>query len=118
MRDTMQNGRPKHLEVGDWHTPLVAFDELGGSAYFDKVKEVSVGRCARISYLTHEGFRDPGKDVGLHDDLLNDGHMSPFEHVATPMAYGHGPDNFSGNFRGWVQYRKMIPNESDILGAR
>jgi len=26
--------------------------------------------------------------------------------------------HFLGNVQGWVQYRKLIPHEDDILGAR
>lgn len=97
----------------------------------DPVK-ISVGRCARVSYLTHDGRRDPDEDVALHDRLLQSGHLSPFEHVARPRQsddddrYSYGlfhpevglTDAWFGNFRGWVQYRKTIPGEFDILGAR
>ncbi|MDM7992969.1 MAG: hypothetical protein QUS11_06605 [Candidatus Fermentibacter sp.] len=34
-------------------------------------------------------------------------HMSPFEHVAVALP----GDERSGNFRGWGQVRKTIPNE-------
>ena len=51
--------------------------------------KISVARCARVSYLTHDGKRDHAKDVELYDRLLGggaNGHWSPFEHVATPAA--------------------------------
>jgi hypothetical protein len=75
----------------------------------DLVK-VSVGRCARVSYLTHDGRRDLGEDIVLHDRLLKDRHMSPFEHVATPNPYPI-KSSHSGNFRGWEQYRKTFVDE-------
>jgi thymidylate synthase ThyX len=112
----------------------------------DRVEEllakVSIARCARVSLLTHEGKRDLDEDVGLYDKLLVSGHMSPFEHVARPahthrqgdlykgdFHCGFGkvsqwPENVKdeelwfGNFRGWVQYRKTIPYEADILAPR
>ena len=45
-------------------------------------KQVSVARCARVSYLTHVGTRDIAADKVLHQRLLDAGHWSPFEHVA------------------------------------
>jgi hypothetical protein len=62
------------------------------------------------------------KDIKLADDLLAAGHMSPFEHQATPMRMDsfnvHAEDGithidkydnlWSGNFRGWIQYRHLL----------
>ena len=48
---------------------------------------ISAGRCARVSYLTHDGKRDPEADITLAKErILPSGHMSPFEHVAQAMA--------------------------------
>ena len=51
--------------------------------------KISVGRCARVSYLTHDGRRDPKEDVALHDRLVGSSpmHASPAEHVAQAMDY-------------------------------
>ncbi len=51
------------------------------------------------------------EDIRLADSLAKNGHMSPFEHVATPNRAG---DFYTGNFKGWVQYRKKIRNENVI----
>lgn len=108
---------------GSWHLPLLRADELSrvdssNVAYWVKV---SVGRCARVSYLTHAGLRDLAADVELHDQLLASRHMSPFEHVARPMTAAEGgPSAFSGNFAGWHQYRKDIAHEDNyaaVLGV-
>lgn len=134
MRDAMQASVPTRLEFGQWHLPLV--DERDASVRTaDKIK-LSVARCARVSYLTHDGVRDPQADIDLHDRLLASGHCSPLEHAARPMTtrdagellaqlYGAvavGPEDpariFAGNFRGWVQYRKTIAGEADILAHR
>jgi len=93
--------------------------------------KVCVGRCARVSYLTHDGQRIIEKDIELHDQLVQNGHMSPAEHVARPASpddarkwiddivethYTPCPcDLFWGNLKGWVSYRKTIPNEADRL---
>lgn len=106
MADAIHQSEPQQLGYGHWHLPLINEDDWENKGDFDLTK-VSVGRCARVSYLTHEGKRDLQADVDLHDMLLTNGHMSPFEHQATPARYR------SGNFNGWQQYRKTIANESD-----
>ena len=139
MHAAMQASTPTRLEFGQWHLPFVDERDTGLSTR-DKIK-VSCARCARVSYLTHDGVRDPAEDIRLHDRLLSAGHMSPFEHVARPLQYreavvytpplaeiqlgetlGVSPQNpaltYCGNFRGWVQYRKTIAGEQDILGSR
>lgn len=71
--------------------------------------KASVGRCARVSYLTHDGRRDLAEDVALHDKLVVAAplHASPAEHVAKAL----GERRRIGNFVGWHQYRKMLVNE-------
>ena len=111
MRDAMNNSTPVVLAPNEWHTPLILPDE--DFSLEDKIK-ISVGRCARVSYLTHDGVRDPSKDIELYDRLIEGGHMSPLEHVARPIT----DDDFQfGNFVGWWQHRQDIPYEWDY-GAR
>jgi thymidylate synthase ThyX len=108
-REVRSQSIPQKLSAGQWHLPLIGFegDELLSDE--DKVK-VSVGRCARVSYLTHDGRRDVQADIDLHDRLLASKHFSPFEHVAQSVHYS-GPE-FEGNFgEGWVQYRKTLKGE-------
>ena len=116
MRDALDTSQPALLSEGEWHVPFVTCEEQVELGPVDSVK-VAVGRCARVSYLTHDGRRDPNEDILLHDRLLENGHMSPFEHVATP-ASTQNSHVYSGNFRGWVQYRKQLKYENDILAAR
>lgn len=131
MRKALAASTPRALNYGEWHMPLVSRGDNVDFGRFGLLTDdpeevekfwckVSVGRCARVSYLTHDGKRDPQADIDLHDSLLKNGHLSPFEHVARPLDQAHGRDNkvtFIGNFRGWVQYRKTIPGEDDILGS-
>lgn len=114
MKDLYESHEPTLLHQGEWHLPLVQPDER--NLPVDILKKVATGRCARVSYLTHDtGKRDIEKDIELHDRLLGGGHMSPFEHVARPMTANEQAANpFNGNFRGWHQYRKDIPNEDDF----
>lgn len=116
MQDVQETSEPKLLKDGQWHLPLIQDDERDGKfETTERARLISVGRCARVSYLTHDGVRDPQKDVELAEMLRGNGHMSPFEHVARPMtAKELETGEWSGNFRGWHQYRKDLPNEDDF----
>lgn len=106
--------RTYSVGVHAWHLPLVTFEErqlLGMNAV-----KVSTGRCARVSYLTHDGKRDPLADIDLADKLSGNGHWSPFEHPAKPYRPGFlrrlfGASDRCGNFTGWQQHRKCLPGE-------
>ena len=78
-----------------------------------QIAEISAARCARVSYLTHDGKRDPQADLTLYERLVSSGHMSPLEHVAMPCT-GEMENEFCGNFYGWFQLRKTIPCEQDF----
>jgi hypothetical protein len=112
--------QPQALKAGEWHLPLSGFSGDEGLTLEEKIK-VSVGRCARVSYLTHLGERDVQADLDLHDRLKGSGHWSPFEHVARALD----SHQRSGNFTGFFQYRKSftaenflrIPEEADPLGG-
>jgi hypothetical protein len=131
----MRDSRPKKLlSEHEWHLPFIDKDDFDSHPEFNRGyewKKVSVGRCARISYMNHNGVRDVADDIKLHDSMIQDGHMSPFEHVARPMTekelqFGtlcwtlekgnHIEAPFNGNFRGWVQFRKEITGEEDMIG--
>jgi thymidylate synthase ThyX len=133
MQELMQYSEPVVLQPGQWHLPLVQYHEMVNEAKlptdctgpisidWEFWKKIAVGRCARVSYLTHDGKRELDKDVQLHDQLRTNGHLSPFEHIATPCepywneANKLVPDmKFYGNFRGWWQYRKEVAWESDF----
>lgn len=108
MRKAYEFSDPTPIEQTGWHTPLILPEEEHELAIDDRIK-ISIARCARVSYLTHDGVRDYSADLTLYDRLLTSMHMSPFEHVATPSVPGSLQDS---NFRGWTQKRKQIPNES------
>lgn len=104
----------------DWHTPYVPIDDPSRSLGdpFAPIK-VSVARCARVSYLTHEGGKPTvEEDLALYERLMGaiPLHASPAEHQATPDDYDGEMHRWGclrqhGNFRGWRQFRKMLPNE-------
>ena len=100
---------PSLVAPGRWHLPLIQDDER--TLPDEQLCKLSVARCARVSYLTHDGKRDHDRDLELYERLLGggaNGHWSPFEHVATPAA---DAEQHSANFVGWEQYRKRFPQE-------
>lgn len=107
MKDAMIVSEPKWLDLGEWHLPYISEVEKINLTTEQLVK-ISAARCARVSYLNHDGTRDIQKDLDLHDQLLREKHMSPFEHQGTPCCKG------SGNFREWMQYRFLVENDMSI----
>ncbi len=86
--------------------------------------KIATARCARVSYLNFEGKDDYIADIKLFDMLSTSGHWSPFEHCAIAMTdeeyynddrgVGMSDKNsgWSGNFRGFTQYRKTFSGEN------
>jgi thymidylate synthase ThyX len=108
MRDALAASTPIELKYGEWHVPLIHEEDVAASSVlaavlvgrtdgmdgdgwhehrWQRLCKISVARCARVSYLTHGGKRDIEADIRLHDELLKNGHLSPFEHVARPAEY-------------------------------
>ena len=139
MWEAREASKPVPLKPGEWHLPYVEFNVEGklsfktkdveeGDIYYGPVEtsiKLSVARCARVSYLTHEG-KPPNieDDLRLYDRLVGATplHASPAEHQATPderrshdnqggvVEWQH--PNEHGNLVGWRQYRKLLPNEN------
>jgi hypothetical protein len=135
MYEAMQGSKPSPLAFDEWHLPLVTFEERNAElSNADPMfwQKVSAGRCARVSYLTHDGKKDFHADVELATKLQKSGHVSPWEHPARPMnqweckeKYGRQgkyvgdnrdpSQNFCANFRGWVQMRKLFVGEDVFI---
>jgi hypothetical protein len=112
MWEAEQASTPRLLKAGEWHTPLVPYEEAVAMGW-DAAVKASVARCARVSYFNHDGSTpDLDKDFTFHDTLVGNGHMSPTAHQGQPLE---NPDQPSGNFRGWHQYRKDLPNENRTM---
>lgn len=94
--------------VSNWHLPYITREErelYAGSPWF--LAEVSAARCARVSYLTHDGQQpDMGKDKDLFERLVGSRplHASPTEHQGFPI----GGEEWCKNFRGWFQFRQAV----------
>jgi len=116
---------PRTLEPDDWHLPYVAPEEAQALG-LDTARRCSAARCARVSYLNHDGTEpNVAKDLDTFGKLAGDPngpprplHASPMEHQATPdrLTDPENPVSWQfpaqhGNFQGWRQYRKMISGE-------
>jgi hypothetical protein len=133
---------PVELKPGEWHLPYITiatYVPTGELQYFDEnfnrldledAKIISASCCAQVSYRKN----DPGFDKAfkIYDQLINSdpAHASPVEHQATPMNIesmcrfepetwepgvthvSANSDLWSGNLRGWIQHRKLIPKEA------
>lgn len=127
MREALRRSTPQRLAVGDWHTPYLDLEDLRALAELKINKshpwnnnpylcQISAARCARVSYLTHEGKRDIQEDLLLFLKLVpaeedpRPGHWSPLEHVAQAL----GASEVHGNFKGWMQYRKFFSRENSL----
>lgn len=150
MWDCYNESKPKQLNAGEYHIPfgdrielidwldcvnndnhldgdLDLQDELFNR---DKLK-IATARCARISYETlgDNPKIDYEADIKLHDRLLADNHMSPFEHCARAMSEEEYESFYKGeiankehteldenkgwcnNYRGFINYRYILENQ-------
>ena len=135
MKDAMDASKPVLLNPGEWHLPYITTNDYAEAqnhvsyviskdrpeTLLDLLKKISAARCARTSYKAFDGkVASIDDDLSLFDKLMSGEikHSSPTEHQATPdyINYWDGEIEFvspwlHGNFKGWVQYRKTIPNE-------
>lgn len=118
MLNAIEASTPNPLPIGQWHVPLISYDELkqvrDGGLTWTHIAMASAGRCARVSYDRHEEAEDLEKSHARAVNLQEAGHMSPLEHPATPLRAALR----GGNFQGWQQLRKLIPNEANLIGIQ
>lgn len=102
---------PEELTYGEWHLPFVTEDEKSLPYCDEDLIKFSGARCARVSYLTHEGkVPTRPEDLALYTRLVGAApiHASPTEHQATPFR----EHEYTGNFKGWKQQRKFLVDEN------
>lgn len=121
---------PARLSANDWHMPYITLEDRDDVADLidaqeapatldqrsghiqEALRKISVGRCARVSYLNHEGVRSVVDDVELYQKLVGSvddakpGHFSPLEHVARPASGRFGP------YIGWKSLRATYKGEA------
>lgn len=143
MRNAHYRSKPVKIGADGWHLPYVTPEDIaeltrivskkmeGDHSDFlliiQKVnllaRMVSAARCARVSYKTFHGVTSTLKeDLALCSKLIGSepGHWSPFEHQATPQILYKDEylgKEFSGNFVGWSQSRKMIEKDPNLFNT-
>lgn len=138
MREARDQSTPNFLVTGQWHLPYI--DLVDGKYYascaevdLETAKQVSASCCAQVSYRKLDTSIDKATKVfemlKLSDPDYKQKHSSPVDHQATPIdteARSFDPSSWpagvthvrrdgslwSGNLRGWVQFRQLIPNEA------
>lgn len=96
---------------GAWHLPYVSDDERM-NLHPHTLPHISAARCARVSYLKHDGTEPRlSDDLDLFERLVGGKplHASPIEH----QAWAAGALVNSRNFIGWHQYRTLF--ESGVM---
>jgi thymidylate synthase ThyX len=135
--DAINKNTPKQLKTGEWHVPFgddidlarveyeVLLENIGQPIPLEV--KIATSCAARTSYTTVDSENLPNsleqynKDIQLHDRLSKSGHWSPFEHCAQAMDLSNFQievnkvSEWSGNFRGFKQYRKFFENENITL---
>lgn len=131
MWEVYKTNQPYKLQLGCWHLPFVTTIEIANEFAAQDITKIdwsplikrSVARCARVSYNNHDGTSSTQEqDNALHDRLLAEQpiHASPAEHQAQAREHAYEGDcqwqctdeEFSGNLRGWTQYRKTLKGEN------
>ena len=134
--------QPRLLQPGEWHVPYVNtvrdtnnytlhyLDNQGNNITAEEARVISSSCCAQVSYRkSDDSFEKANK---IYRQLIESepAHASPVEHQATPMDTNSmcrfepetwqpgvthvsaNSDLWSGNLRGWIQFRKLIANEA------
>lgn len=110
MQNAMFKFEPQHVGTGGLHAPYVHVDTMISQGMsVEDICMASAGRCARVSYLNHDGTKaDVHQDIMLARRLLTDKHASVFEHQAFALSNSVATDMRSRNFYGWTQFRERV----------
>lgn len=106
-----------------------------GNLSIEEARIVSASCCAQVSYRKNDDSITKAKSIYSRLIESEPAHSSPLEHQATPIDYDyHLPEGVivdgdwtaaqgithqftdgglgSGNFRDWIQFRQLIPNNT------
>jgi hypothetical protein len=132
---------PQLLQPDEWHLPYVKSHRLssGELIYLDaedlpitteQARVISASCCAQVSYRKSDDSYEKAHKIFRQLIESQPCHASPVEHQATPMDLdsidkydpacwqdgvthvSRNGDLWSGNLRGWIQFRKLIPGEA------
>ena len=142
MWEVLQKSNPQVLREGEWHLPYVDQSSVGSKKEYrtlegrhlqdlEEAKRVSAASVAQVSFRKLD--QSPEKVGKVWNMLVNteQPHAVCLEHQATPIPKVH-PDSrvnpeywpegvthmsrngdlWSGNFKGWIQHRQLLPNNA------
>ena len=141
MHEVYNSSTPVVLAPGEWHLPYVKTvrNSHGRLQYFDasgavltavEARVVSASCCAQVSYRKNDDSVEKAQKIFQQLIESEPCHASPVEHQATPMDVDSisryepetwedgithvsaNSDLWSGNLRGWIQFRKLVPGEA------
>lgn len=109
--------RPKEQIL---HVPYISETELKNYTLYQCLM-ASAARCARVSYLNHDGTSpDVYKDIKLAEMLLTSEHMSPFEHCGFQAGWRSVTRmhhlGWVSNLRDFIQLRKILERDANAEG--
>lgn len=130
--EAYKNSEPRVLLKGEWHTPYYQSGfwsehsngkDIHGNTLEDALM-ISASCCAQVSYRTLDDSLEKARRIYKALIETEPTHASPVEHQATPIPkFNTGsiwPEGithmdrlgayYSGNFKGWIQHRQLIPN--------
>lgn len=141
MHEVYKASVPQPLNPGEWHVPYVNTyrdTHTGVLHYLDagdhyitaeQARIISASCCAQVSYRKSDDSYAKAQKVYAMLIESEPAHASPVEHQATPMYHFNQEEGsdlwedgvthqdrkgqvWSGNLRGWIQHRKLIPGEA------
>lgn len=110
----------------------VILEEIGNQTVvneltLEQARMISASACAQVSYRKSDNSLEKAEDIYKKLIESEPCHASPVEHIATPakvndttlnifekgITHRDKDDNlWSGNLRGWIQFRQLIPNNA------
>ena len=140
MLDAMVESVPTPIGFNEWHVPYVKRERRyqDGDLYYldnedtpitsEDARVISASCCAQVSFRKSDDSLDKARNIFARLVESEPVHASPVEHQAMPIESPNQPigkwfqpgvthfdknhDAWSGNFKGWVQFRQLIPGHS------
>lgn len=139
--DARTNSIPQKLNAVEWHVPYVQTkrNDVGWLEYYDEHNReisahqaimISASCCAQTSYRKSDSTLEKAETIYKRLIESEPCHASPVEHQACVVDFDYAKignsqtwptgithvdrdgEFWSGNFRGWVQYRQLVPNNA------
>ena len=135
MHDLYRKGSPEYLMDDEWHMPYYSVGSWSPHRENEESNlltalKVSASCCAQVSYRNLDDSVDKAENIYNMLVMADRMHASPLEHQAasifvpkdkhySEVGYTHmksdpegNSELWSGNFRGWVQYRQTLDNHT------